>query len=64
MHWEKIPLEYKITHLDGKEERVNVITQEMEKLKKQGIPYRMVRTKEPNGKVGLSIEKQVEDWLT
>jgi hypothetical protein len=36
----------------------------MEKLKKLGIPYRMVRTKEPNGKVGLSIEKQVEDWLT
>jgi hypothetical protein len=59
MHWEKIPLQDRILYSDGKYERVNLIKEQLEELNRQGIPYRVVRTKELDGTENLSIEKQV-----
>jgi hypothetical protein len=59
MHWEKIPLQDRILYSDGKYERVNLIKEHLEELNRQGIPYRVVRTKELDGTENLSIEKQV-----
>jgi hypothetical protein len=59
MHWEKIPLQDRILYSDGKDERVNLIKEQLEELNRQGIPYRVVRTKELDGTENLSIEKQV-----
>ena len=60
MHWEKIPLQDRILYSDGKYERVNLIKEQLEELNRQGIPYRIVRTKELDGTEILSIEKEVE----
>jgi hypothetical protein len=59
MHWEKIPLQDRILYSDGKYERVNLIKEQLEEPNRQGIPYRVVRTKELDGTENLSIEKQV-----
>jgi hypothetical protein len=59
MHWEKIPLQDRILYSDGNYERVNLIKEQLEELNRQGIPYRVVRTKELDGTENLSIEKQV-----
>ena len=54
MHWEKIPL----SDEDGKL-GTRLIKEQLEELSKQGIPYRIVRTKELDGTETLSIEKEV-----
>jgi hypothetical protein len=53
MHWEKISLS------DGKD-NTRFVKEQLEDLSKQGIPYRIVRTKELDGSETLSIEKQVK----
>jgi hypothetical protein len=60
MHWEKIPLERRTLYADGRYEKVDLVKEQLEDLKRQDIPFRFVRTREPDGIENISIEKQVE----
>jgi len=61
MHWEKIPLEDRILHADGRYEKIDLVKEQLEELGRQGIPIRLVRTRELDGSENLSIEKQILD---
>lgn len=61
MHWEKIPLESRILHADGRYEKIDLVKEQLEELQRQDIPIRFVRTRELDGSETISIEKQVPD---
>lgn len=61
MHWEKIPLQTRTLYADGIYEKIDLVREQLQDLKRQGIPVRFVRTKELNGSENISIEKQVRD---
>jgi hypothetical protein len=61
MHWEKIPLDTRILCADGKYKKIDLVKEQLEELGRQGIPIRLVRTRELDGSENLSIEKQVLD---
>lgn len=58
MHWEKIPLERRILHANGKYEKIDLVEEQLKELQRQGIPVRFVRARELDGTETFSIEKK------
>jgi hypothetical protein len=57
MHWEKIPLEDRTLYGEGRYEKTDLVKEQLEDLKRQGIPFRIVRARQKDGNEVLYIEK-------